>query len=236
MAGALHRAKELEMCDKEMREKFEAAASKKYPWLTFAKAHDGTYLATHIIDLYKGFLLSAQEPAMKEQMRAELKKVIAAFEKFHEIAGGCDGWESFPRSDLESAEEAIESAKAALSAVPANHKLTQAVNALAAQTGESPESITEWLCDKGGLTQLMLSHFGGMQSQAQQTESQWVSVDERLPEGYKPVLVATNFGDVYTCRLPVIIAKNSKEELSVGRRERFTHWMPLPPAPEGDKP
>lgn len=69
-------------------------------------------------------------------------------------------------------------------------------------------------------------------SQAQQ-ESQWISVDEQLPEGYKPVLVATNFGDVYTCRLPVIIAKNSKEESSVGKRERFTHWMPLPPAPEG---
>lgn len=47
-------------------------------------------------------------------------------------------------------------------------KLVQAVNALAAQTGESPESIIEWLTDKGGLTQLMLSHFSGMQSQAQQ--------------------------------------------------------------------
>lgn len=70
-----------------------------------------------------------------------------------------------------------------------------------------------------------------LKSQAQEPESKWISVDERLPEGYKPVLVVTNFGDVYTCRLPVIIAKNSKEE-SVGRRERFTHWMPLPPAPE----
>lgn len=77
-----------------------------------------------------------------------------------------------------------------------------------------------------------------LQSQAQQAESQWISVDERLPEGYKPVLVATNFGDVYTCRLPVIIAKNSKEESSVGKRERFTHWMPLPPSPmnEVNKP
>lgn len=56
-----------------------------------------------------------------------------------------------------------------------SNKLVQAVNALAAQTGESPESITEWLCDKGGLTQLMLSHFGGMQSQTQQTESKLVA-------------------------------------------------------------
>jgi len=53
---------------------------------------------------------------------------------------------------------------------PANHipdvgKMVQAVNALAAQTGESPESITEWLCDKGGLTTLMLSHFGGKDQQ-----------------------------------------------------------------------
>jgi hypothetical protein len=62
---------------------------------------------------------------------------------------------------------------AALSAVPESHigdstKLAQAVSALAAQTGESAESITEWLTDKGGLTMLMLSHFGGNQSQAQQ--------------------------------------------------------------------
>lgn len=74
----------------------------------------------------------------------------------------------------------------------------------------------------------------GLASQAQQ-ESQWISVEERLPEEGITVLVVTNFGDVYTCRLPVIIAKNSKEESPVGKRERFTHWMPLPlpPAPEG---
>jgi hypothetical protein len=46
-------------------------------------------------------------------------------------------------------------------------KLVQAVNALAAQTGESAESITEWLTDKGGLTTLMLSHFGAMNKQSE---------------------------------------------------------------------
>lgn len=73
-------------------------------------------------------------------------------------------------------------------------------------------------------------------SQAQQTESQWISVEERLPDEGVTILVTTNFGDIYTCRLPVIIAKNSKEESPEYKRERFTHWMPLPPAPEGDKP
>jgi hypothetical protein len=66
-----------------------------------------------------------------------------------------------------------QAALSALSAVPANHsedalKMVQAVNALAAQTGESPESITEWLTDKGGLTTLMLSHFGGKAQQPAQ--------------------------------------------------------------------
>lgn len=73
-----------------------------------------------------------------------------------------------------------------------------------------------------------------VQSQAQQTESQWISVEERLPKAHTTVLVVTNFDCIYTCRLPVIVAKNSALDLENGIRERFTHWMPLPPAPEGE--
>lgn len=58
-------------------------------------------------------------------------------------------------------------------------KLVQAVNALAAQTGESPESIIEWLTDKGGLTQLMLSYFGGVSKQAQQPKDKLNNLELR---------------------------------------------------------
>lgn len=64
-------------------------------------------------------------------------------------------------------------------------------------------------------------------------DNKWISVDERLPEGGKSVLVVTNFGEIYTCRLPVIIVKNAIEDSDGLIRERFTHWIPLPPAPEG---
>jgi hypothetical protein len=43
-------------------------------------------------------------------------------------------------------------------------KLMTAVNALAVQTGESPESIVDWLADNGGLTNFILSYFSGQQT------------------------------------------------------------------------
>jgi hypothetical protein len=112
---------------------------------------------------------------MKEQMRAEFE---ACYKKKHK---NCD----MPQYQLGGYklvdhEIAWEMWQAALSAVPANHKLTQAVNALAAQTGESAESLTEWLSDKGGLTQLMLSHFGGMSQQVKKKPEE--SIEERLFE------------------------------------------------------
>ena len=71
--------------------------------------------------------------------------------------------------------------------IPNVGKMVQAVNALAAQTGESPESITEWLTDKGGLTQLMLSHFGGISAQVQKPVSQWIPI-ETAPKNKKIIV------------------------------------------------
>ena len=59
----------------------------------------------------------------------------------------------------------------------------------------------------------------------------WVLCSDRLPEEKQTLFVYTNFGDTYTCRLPVIIDKNERPESEHGTLERFTHWMPLPAAP-----
>ena len=90
-------------------------------------------------------------------------------------------------------------------------------------------------------------------SQAQQTESQWISVEERLPEENCHVLVACGGGNVATTFYATdhsffnhahgyklsrkVHGKYSKHfELARQYRYKITHWMPLPPAPEGDKP
>lgn len=140
--------------------------------------------------------------------------------------------------------------KAALAAQPQqNHiadtsKLAQAVNVIASQTGESAESIIEWLTDQGGLTQLMLSHFGGIAAQAQQ-ESQWMSIEEAkatLKDGdlifayceFYGVVEATYAFEEGYYNPHRIVKKNGDSY----RINTFTHFMvrkptSLPPAPEG---
>lgn len=71
-------------------------------------------------------------------------------------------------------------------------------------------------------------------------KTEWISLDSELPPDKKTVLVCTAKGDIYTCRLPVIIQKNSRPEGYGYKVERFTHWMSLPSLPEplpavGDK-
>lgn len=65
----------------------------------------------------------------------------------------------------------------------------------------------------------------------------WIPVSVRLPESDVSFLAVTECaGDIYisTMRLPVLISKNSKPDGDF-IRERVTHWMPLPAAPEPKK-
>lgn len=73
--------------------------------------------------------------------------------------------------------------------------------------------------------------------QAARTVPEWISVTDRLPEQDVSFLAVTDCaGDIYisTMRLPVLISKNSKPDGDF-IRERVTHWMPLPAAPEPKK-
>jgi hypothetical protein len=60
----------------------------------------------------------------------------------------------------------------------------------------------------------------------------WIPVSERLPVDDRKVLICTNFGDVYTCRLPVILKKNERMSTKGLKYENVTHWMRLPTPPE----
>lgn len=87
-------------------------------------------------------------------------------------------------------------------------------------------------------------------------ESEWISVDERLPEGRQVVLafVASDGGpmgittaDYYPrsqYREPArqwiadryLITETTLKIVGGGQWTRVTHWMPLPPAPRTDDP
>jgi hypothetical protein len=47
-------------------------------------------------------------------------------------------------------------------------------------------------------------------------------------------LVVNTKGQIYTCRLPVVIKCNSQADTDIVKRVRYTHWHPLPPKPESD--
>lgn len=112
-------------------------------------------------------------------------------------------------------------------------KLVQAVNALAAQTGESPESIIEWLTDKGGLTTLMLSHFGGMQSQAQQTEK-GEAIAKYLYQLLDDIDTAGDIAKENDKAYRAIVERiQSKKSKVVESCDGYTVVFKLPPAPEG---
>lgn len=80
----------------------------------------------------------------------------------------------------------------------------------------------------------------------QQTESQWISVEERLPEMAQKV-----FGiyDAGMCAFMRVRSEDDTWRWAIGRNDLYddffydvdddyqvTHWMPLPLAPDGDKP
>lgn len=72
-------------------------------------------------------------------------------------------------------------------------------------------------------------------SQAQQ-ESQWISVEERLPDGDRFVDVYIrsrrnpNFGER---KVSVLFTNGSFKFEHMFDYEYVSHWLPLPPAPEG---
>lgn len=86
-----------------------------------------------------------------------------------------------------------------------------------------------------------------LQSQAQQTESQWISVEERLPEIDTPVLAVVGKNIYALARVEYDegwlwgIGCNDLGDVRNYEADddyQPTYWMPLaiPPAPEGDKP
>ena len=61
---------------------------------------------------------------------------------------------------------------------------------------------------------------------------EWIDCEDQLPADGVSVLISTNFGDIYTCRLPVIIEKNKRGSTPDQKCERVTRWRPLPEPPQ----
>lgn len=73
-------------------------------------------------------------------------------------------------------------------------------------------------------------------SQAQQTESQWISVDKCLPDGdrFVDVFVKSRSNLAYGTRFTEFRFINGVFDVSSLPSACYvSHWMPLPPAPEG---
>lgn len=93
-------------------------------------------------------------------------------------------------------------------------------------------------------TQRMFLGFqAALASQVQQTESRWISVNERLPEPWTDVLVHPRPTD-YICEAQLVRAgagywfeyfEYERNNGIVKTECNVTYWMPLPPAPEGGK-
>ena len=61
--------------------------------------------------------------------------------------------------------------------------------------------------------------------------SNWISVEDELPEDGANVLTADNIGRVYHC---VRRRNNFKVVFHCDDHSRVTHWMPLPEPPKGE--
>ena len=76
-----------------------------------------------------------------------------------------------------------------------------------------------------------------LELEAERVPDGWIQVSDRLPDSDVSFLAVTDCaGDIHisTMRLPVLIAKNEKQSGEF-IRERVTHWMPLPAAPQPKK-
>ena len=59
--------------------------------------------------------------------------------------------------------------------------------------------------------------------------SEWISVEDRLPEKNTSVLVSTDNGIVFQC-----LYAYDGWDLWEGNEVNITHWMPLPEPPNAD--
>lgn len=66
---------------------------------------------------------------------------------------------------------------------------------------------------------------------ARAAQSEWISVEDRLPETETTVLICTERGDIFSSW-----ASNEDVFWFYGEEEdnRITHWQPLPKPPAGD--
>ena len=66
------------------------------------------------------------------------------------------------------------------------------------------------------------------------TVQEWISVNDRLPEGSTYVLARLSGGAIYEA---LCLTKGSKQWCAINRepfvnKDTVTHWMPLPPPPK----
>lgn len=64
-------------------------------------------------------------------------------------------------------------------------------------------------------------------------QSEWISVEERLPSESGKYLVCTNKGNVYQTKFYSYPEINGGHWGQKDKGKSITHWMPLPEAPKG---
>lgn len=67
-----------------------------------------------------------------------------------------------------------------------------------------------------------------------QSEGEWISVEERLPESLQRVLAINTEGDMFTAVYISFVTGKNAWSTSYSCLGVVTHWMPLPEPPKGD--
>jgi hypothetical protein len=82
----------------------------------------------------------------------------------------------------------------------------------------------------------VISFFGLVEPSQAQQESQWISVEERLPEGdvFVDVYIRSRSNTNFMQRETSVAFVSGKFKINrIFDCEYVSHWMPIPPAPEG---
>jgi len=100
----------------------------------------------------------------------------------------------------------------------------------------SKQNIREWLDKNGYIVQKDDDLIPDMIDQYTKDQSGWVSVDDRLPEGFGWFLVVDDYLTEKHNVTMVFFEGNSGSWLPIDDREdtdsmRVTHWQPLPVPP-----